>query len=125
MNAKEELLEETRELEILKIDCYFGDPVTPCNEEDRIDTLDGLDVEYDNGYGLQELFGEVYCIDKKTREPVWLTRGEYDGSEWWNVNRIPEFYLNKMSFDEKQALTFYEHLLDLVEKERMSKSFSE
>lgn len=27
--------------------------------------------------------------------------------------------------DKKQALTFYEHLLDLVEKERMSKNFSE
>lgn len=27
--------------------------------------------------------------------------------------------------DKKQALSFYEHLLDLVEKERMSKNFSE
>lgn len=27
--------------------------------------------------------------------------------------------------DKKQALSFYEHLLDLVEKERMNKNFSE
>ena len=27
--------------------------------------------------------------------------------------------------DKKQALTFYEHLLDLVEKDRMSKNYSE
>lgn len=27
--------------------------------------------------------------------------------------------------DKKQAFTFYEHLLDLVEKERMSKNYSE
>ncbi len=27
--------------------------------------------------------------------------------------------------DKKQALTFYEHLLDLVEEERMSKNYSE
>lgn len=32
---------------------------------------------------------------------------------------------NTIDCDKKQALTFYEHLLDLVEKERMSKNYSE
>lgn len=53
-----------------------------------------LDVKYDHGYGLQQLFGEIYCRDQQDR-PVWLTRGEYDGAEWWKVNKIPEFYFKQ------------------------------
>lgn len=99
MNAKEELLDivQKNNLEILKIDCRFEEDSD--SSEENIDTLDDLDVEYDDGWGTQYLYGEVYCIDKKTHEPVWLTRGEYDGSEWWDVNRIPKFYLQNMSFD--------------------------
>jgi hypothetical protein len=41
------------------------------------------------------LYGNIYCIDKITNEPVWLTRGEYDGSEWWDINRIPNIYKDK------------------------------
>lgn len=33
--------------------------------------------------------------------------------------------MNDIKCDKKQALTFYEHLLDLVERERMSKNYSE
>ena len=41
-------------------------------------------MEYDSEYGIQELFGFVLC-DKST----WLSRGEYDGSEWWDVQVRP------------------------------------
>lgn len=41
-------------------------------------------MEYNPGYGDQELFGFVLC-DKST----WLSRGEYDGSEWWDVQVRP------------------------------------
>jgi hypothetical protein len=51
-------------------------------------------VKYDHGYGLQQLFGEIYCRDQQGR-PIWLTRGEYDGAEWWKVNKIPEFYFKQ------------------------------
>ena len=37
-----------------------------------------LDREYYSGYGSQDLFGTVWLSDG-----TWLTRGEYDGSEWW------------------------------------------
>lgn len=50
------------------------------------------DVNYDNDFGERELFGTVYLRDSENN-PVWLTRGEYDGSEWWDVNRIPDIYL--------------------------------
>ena len=45
--------------------------------------------EYDSGYGGQELFGTVWMDNGE-----WLTRGEYDGSEWWEHHRrpsIPEY----------------------------------
>jgi hypothetical protein len=57
--------------------------------------LDDLNFAYDNDFGGQMLYGNIYCIDKITNEPVWLTRGEYDGSEWWDINRIPNIYKDK------------------------------
>ena len=44
-----------------------------------------LDFDYDNGYGGQELFGTVWLEDG-----TWLSRGEYDGSEWWEHNKLPK-----------------------------------
>jgi len=43
-----------------------------------------LDFEYDNGYGGQELFGNVWYTDG-----TWSERGEYDGSEWWEHKVCP------------------------------------
>ena len=47
--------------------------------------LNSLDFEYDSGYGGQELFGTLWLKDG-----TWLSRGEYDGSEWWEHNSLPE-----------------------------------
>lgn len=44
------------------------------------------------------------------------------------ISSIEEHVTGKSKYiecDKKQALAFYEHLLDLVERERMSKNFSE
>ena len=46
--------------------------------------LDSLDFTYDDGYGGQKLFGNVWLEDN-----TWLSRGEYDGSEWWIHNVLP------------------------------------
>lgn len=43
-----------------------------------------LDFEYNSGYGGQELFGTVWLDDN-----TWLSRCEYDGSEWWEHNVLP------------------------------------
>jgi hypothetical protein len=45
-----------------------------------------LDFEYDDGYGGQELFGYVVFKDG-----TWLSRAEYDGSEWWEYNKTPTY----------------------------------
>lgn len=101
MNAKRELLKivNKNNLEILKIDCYF-DYVSDEINEITLTTLDELDREYDNGFGLQHLYGIVYCRNKINYNPVWLTRLEYDGAEAWHINTIPDFYLDKITINE-------------------------
>lgn len=55
------------------------------NEEDYAKFLNDLDFKYYSGYGGQELFGTVWFKDN-----TWATRGEYDGSEWWEVHSLPD-----------------------------------
>jgi len=47
--------------------------------------LDELDFEYDNGYGSQEIGGTIWYKDG-----TWSSRGEYDGSEWWQKEVCPK-----------------------------------
>ena len=95
INAKQELLKIVNDnnITILKIDInYYGDVDNKCKTDTKhITSLDELDFDYDAGYGVQDLYGIVYC-KASNDDPVWLTRGEYDGSEWWTINTIPEFY---------------------------------
>lgn len=52
--------------------------------------------QYNSGYGHQELFGDVVFKDG-----TWLSRGEYDGSEWWHYNIKPtyEAYIKDLGRD--------------------------
>lgn len=43
-----------------------------------------LDFFYDDGYGLQHLYGTILFKDS-----TWLSRWEYDGSEGWEYNKPP------------------------------------
>lgn len=54
------------------------------NQEDYNTFLKALNFEYDNGFGGQELYGTVWLTDG-----TWLSRGEYDGSEWWDHHVCP------------------------------------
>lgn len=70
-------------------------------ESSKIETTDIKELvswldstDYDDDFGTQELFGVIYLRDSKGN-PVWLDRWEYDGSEGWNVNTIPEIYTSK------------------------------
>ena len=47
--------------------------------------LEKLDFEYDSGYGSQNLFGNIWFTDN-----TWAERGEYDGSEWWQIPNRPK-----------------------------------
>lgn len=48
-----------------------------------------LDFTYDSGYGTHRLFGTVWLKDG-----TWLSRGEYDGSEWWEQHKCPPIPTN-------------------------------
>jgi len=53
-------------------------------QEDFNGFLNRMDFEYDSGYGGQELYGTIWYEDG-----TWSSRGEYDGSEWWEHNSVP------------------------------------
>lgn len=94
MNAKKELLEtlEAKKIKCASITygCYRIEEQkinlkVGYNEEQFSEFLSSLDFDYDDGYGTQKLHGIVWLEDG-----TWLSRGEYDGSEWWIHNQLPE-----------------------------------
>lgn len=62
-------------------DCYDGILHSCKGTTLTPDALEKLDVVYNNGFGSQQLFGYVLFNDN-----TWLSRHEYDGSEWWEYN---------------------------------------
>lgn len=46
--------------------------------------MDRMQFEYDPSYGSQEVFGTIWLRDGR-----WCCRGEYDGSEWWDLVTPP------------------------------------
>lgn len=47
--------------------------------------LEHANVEYDDGYGLEEINTKLILVGKD----FWLERHEYDGSEWWEYKSMP------------------------------------
>lgn len=131
MNAKKELqeiLKNTSPIKCASIHTEIG------NNSKRIFNLkldysnfelekyyDSLNFEYDSGYGGQELFGTVWLKDG-----TWLSRREYDGSEWWIQNTCPEiplsltrmcgdFFNTRLLSKEESIKIFIENSLKAVE----------
>lgn len=111
-NAKEEYLRATNGCKVVAASISFGDdrwsdlieepdkfklsPLYTTEEYDNF--LNFLDRGYDSGYGGQNLFGVIYCEDG-----VWLQRGEYDGSEWWDIFKYPNM---RDVFSEVEVLRY-------------------
>ena len=90
MNALQELKEAIQYYKLgeiyeasIRFDCIIGEYRLGerHTQEDLDSFMSFLDREYDEGYGLQELFGFVAFRDGSI-----LKRGEYDGSEWWEIH---------------------------------------
>ena len=103
INMKESLTEiiEKNNLEILKIDLYNDEAaiaksinMKPNKSCKIYTTLESLDFEEDFLCWHDEVQGIVYCQDKDTKEPVWIESRGDEGSSWWEVNRVPDFYKN-------------------------------
>lgn len=94
MNAKDEFLHHTQG-DVVKCAIvtfgYWNDedadtytlPVDYTQEE-YDSFLRCINRQYDSGYGGQELFGTIWYNSGN-----WSSRGEYDGSEWWEYNMLP------------------------------------
>ena len=104
INVKKSILEiiEKNNLEILKIDlCNDEESFTRFYGKKRNEfckaytTLKDLDFEVESIFMQEEVRGMVYCQDKDTKEPVWIESWGDEGSSWWEVNRVPEFYKNQ------------------------------
>lgn len=80
LNYGEFYNDETQEYETTHINL----PVSYTPEQYQ-EFLKSLDFKYDDGYGAQNLFGTIWYNDG-----TWSSRGEYDGSEWWEYNKCPE-----------------------------------
>lgn len=87
-NAKEEFLKSTMNCNIIAAVISVGgnDAILYryYTQKQYESFLDKIDVEYDDGFGCQELFGTIWCSDN-----IWFDRGEYDGSEWWQIHQYP------------------------------------
>lgn len=104
INVKKSILEivEKNNLEILKIDLcndkesfarfYGGERDESCKV---YVTLDDLDFDVESIFMQEEVQGTVYCRNKDTKEPVWIVSYGDEGSSWWEVNRVPDFYKDK------------------------------
>jgi hypothetical protein len=55
-------------------------------KKDLDEFAEKIDFDYDDGYGQQEVYGVIKLTDGS-----WLERYEYDGSEWWELKRVPVF----------------------------------
>lgn len=75
------------------------------------------DIEYDSGYGGQEVATDLLIVG----EDWWLERHEYDGSEWWEFKshpQKPEKKIELKALVENQSLNkwnFKESVLDFNE----------
>lgn len=88
MNAKQELFSHVNSVKqpVKFVQIQFGN----LRDNKKVfqgtleEVLPNLDFNYDEGYGGQKLYGNIWYTDG-----TWSTRGEYDGSEWWEYHKCP------------------------------------
>ena len=106
-NAKKELLDNIKNYDVIAAEITFGDECTNLNSfklkplytnDDWSKFMIFLNREYNSGFGGQYLFGTIFC-----KNGIWLTRGEYDGSEWWKTHNYPNL---REFFDETDVIKY-------------------
>ena len=79
-----------------------------------------LDIDYDNGYGSQEIAADLVVV---FTDGGFLRREEYDGSEWWEYEppfRVPTtqkpFKLVKLTSYSTQLLVDINYPMEATEE---------
>lgn len=94
MNAKQEFIQTIQGHDVLCVLIKFAPTynsvkqlflTTGYTKEEYNQFLNDMDFGYDSGYGGQQLYGTIWFCDG-----TWCSRGEYDGSEWWEYNVCPD-----------------------------------
>lgn len=111
MNAKEELLEFLNDncLQLIAASITY-EPLYydkfleftlfnnfTFNEYEKF--INGLNFEYDCGYGSQELYGTLWFSDAS-----WAERYEYDGSERWVLRKLPKVPIKQRMASVHQSI---------------------
>ena len=65
------------------------------------------DVDYDSGYGSAEVATDLVIVFK---DGSWLSRGEYDGAEFWRYNHTPQKPREKIHGKIKFAASQFEEI---------------
>lgn len=65
---------------------------------------------YDNGYGSTCIPRDLLIMMK---DGCWFSRREYDGSEWFVINRVPPKPAVEKQFIRNDFIVPYEHRYDL------------
>jgi len=104
VNAKDELLKELYygkdEIVAADISCKGNRYILYRHhtDEELKHFFNSLNFKYDEGYGGQSLYGNIWC-----KNTVWYERGEYDGSEWWKRFQYDETDMPKTLNRERAA----------------------
>jgi len=88
------------------------------SQEDYEKFLESLDFEYNSGYGGQELFGTIWMENN-----CWYTRGEYDGSEWWEFHSYPSISQECIPAEGSEHFVMKEHVPDDYSQDDFLDSF--
>lgn len=92
----ENLLIET--LRVLELHGLTPNDVRWIGNEDYWSTWENFkelaDFDYDGGYGSAHVAQDLIIAG----DDWWMTRGEYDGSEWWDFHRKPALPENYTKF---------------------------
>lgn len=108
-NAKQELLDAVGTKGLLSAKLSYQENTYILFEDHTSEELkiflESIDFCYDDGYGFQELYGNVWLKDG-----TWLERLEYDGSERWRHVKRPNMPKKEESKDNSELL---EKLADL------------
>lgn len=89
------LLEETKNC--LESDGYTPEDITFIGSADHQYEISWeafttiADVEYYRGFGSAKVATDLVI---ELRDGTWYSRGEYDGSEWWELNKKLPMFVN-------------------------------
>ena len=112
MNLLKETLEELKDNNLIPSDILWvgsKDGKFAITWEEFVNIAD---VEYNNGFGGQEIADDLVVVGKN----FWLERHEYDGAENWVYREKPVLAVNFKKFSNVKSQNYWELLGEINQK---------